>query len=189
MALKVVPAGDERCDIHNGRKPPAYICKDCLKDLGVETTEGARRPSIRDTRRALRRPIRTARRALRRSTGRRRLPIAAGLGLLIAVAAVVVALASGGGGGDTATGLPTEAEVVEALELSPNPSGTGWITLDGECAVLSIRIGTTPTTQPVSPETIAMNETGNVRAVVVNAFSQSQAACVDRISAELRDHF
>ena len=36
MALKVVPAGDERCDIHNRRPSPAYICEDCLKELGGE---------------------------------------------------------------------------------------------------------------------------------------------------------
>jgi hypothetical protein len=103
------------------------------------------------------------------------------------IAAVVVL--SSGGGSDTDSGPPTEAEVVQALELSPDPSGTGWITLDGACSVLSIQIGSAPGTQTVSSGTVAKNETGTVRAVVVESFSQGQAACVDRISGELRANF
>ena len=191
MALKVVPAGDKRCDIHNGRNPPSYICQDCLKEFGVEPGRAGtvRRPPIRRARRALRHPVREARRARRRSSPRRVVLIVAGLALLIAAVVLVVVLTSGGGGGGTTTGPPTEAEVVSGLGLSPDPSGTGWITLDGSCAVLSIQIGPPPTNQTVNPATVAANEDGTVRAVVENAFSQSQTACVDRISAGLRDHF
>src|SRR5262245_8024599 len=191
MALKVVPGGDERCDIHNGRKPAAFICEDCLKEFGVEAgrTGAVRGNPIRRAGRAVRNPIRAAKRARRRSSPRRTVLVAAGLGLLIAAVVVVVALASGGGGGGNQTGPPTQAEVVDALGLSPDPSGTGWITLDGSCSVLSIQIGTPPPTQTVDPATVATNGDGTVRAVVQNAFSQSQTACGDRISAELRDHF
>jgi hypothetical protein len=190
MALKVVPAGDERCDIHNGRRPAAYICKDCLRELGVEGGQAVtvRRGPIRGARRLLRRrPVRRARRVLRRAPlGRRGALIAAAL-LAIAIAVVVV-IAATGGGGESPSGSPTEAEVVEALELSPNPDGTGWITLDGACAVLSIQIGAPPPAPTANP-TIATNESGTVRAVVLESFSQNQAACVNRISAGLREHF
>jgi hypothetical protein len=194
MALKVVPAGDERCDIHNGRKPPAYICKDCLKELGVEAgpTVAVRSGQVRRLQRILRGgPFRAARRAMRRSgLGRRpRLLAGAGVVLLIAVIALIVVLSSGGGGGGTPSGPPSQDEVVQALGLSPDPNGNGWITLDGSCTVLSIQTGVPPPTTSANPATTATNEARTVRAVVQNAFSQSQAACVDRISAELRDHF
>ena len=106
MALKVVPADDERCDIHNGRNPPEYICKSCLKELGVEPEPAvsARGGPIRSARRALRRgPIRQARRAIRlRSRSARRILIGAGIGLLIGAIVVAVMLAVGGrsGGGN-----------------------------------------------------------------------------------------
>lgn len=191
MALKVVPASDERCDIHNGRKPPEYICKDCLKEFGIEPGgTGADRPaSIRRARRTLRHPIRQAMRVRRRSSPRRIVLIAAGLGLLIATTVVVVTLASPGGGGGSKSGTFTEADVVEALGLSPDPSGTGWITLDGSCTVLSIQIGMPTAIPTVDPAIEATNGDGTVRAVVLNAFSESQTACIDRISAALRDHF
>ena len=195
MALKVVPAGDERCDIHNGRRPAAYICKDCLKELGVEAgaTATVRRGPLRRARRTLRRPTRPARRAARRLGPRTRRRILIGAGIMLATAAVVliVVLVTQGGGGGGGNGLPSEAEVVDGLDLSPDPSGTGWITLDGACAVLSISIGPTPQPAPQTTSSTgeATNEDGTVRAVVQNAFSQSQAACVDRINAALRDHF
>lgn len=161
MALKVVPAGDERCDVHNGRRPPKYICKDCMKELGVGSS---------------------------RWRGRRKTLIGAGILLVIALIALGVVLLTSGGGSQTETGPPTEAEVVDALDLSPNPSGQGWITLDGDCAVLSIQIGKPPG-QPVDPAVEASNEDATVRATVEESFSQSQVACVDRISAGLREHF
>ena len=193
MALKVIPAGDERCDIHNNRKPPTYICKDCLDELGGEeqavTDHGS---AVRRGRRPLHGGrLRHARRALGRweSPGRRRILIGAGMLLVIVAIVVGVVLAGSGDGGGGQSGLPTEEDVVNGLDLSPNPSGTGWITLDGSCAVLSIQIGVPPASQPVNPATEAANEDGTVRAVVQNAFSQSQTACVGRISAGLRDHF
>ena len=173
MALKVIPAGDERCDIHNNRKPPTYICKDCLKELGGE--EG----TVTDHGSAVR--------------GRRRILIGAGMLLVIVAIVVGVVLAGGGDGGGGQSGLPTEEDVVNALDLSPDPSGTGWITLDGSCAILSIEIGkpaqSAAQTQPATTAIEASNEDGTVRAMVQNAFSQSQTACVDRINAALRDHF
>lgn len=193
MALKVVAAGDERCDIHNGRKPPKYICKDCIGELGVEAgpTVVAGGASGRRARRILRsRPVRRARRRLRRSRPGGRATVLTGAGIVLVAAAIaLVAALSGGGGAKTVSGPPTEAEVVEALGLSPNPSGQGWITLDGACAVLSIQTGRPPTGQTVDPKIEASNEDGTVRAIVEESFSQNQAACVDRISSGLRDNF
>jgi hypothetical protein len=197
MALKVIPAGDERCDIHNKRKPPTYICKDCLEELGGEeeavTDHGS---AVRRERRTLHRGrLRHAWRALGRSEspGRRRILIGAGMLLVIVAIVVGVVLAGSGDGGGGQSGLPTEEDVVNALDLSPDPSGTGWITLDGSCAILSIEIGkpaqSAAQTQPANTGIEASNEDGTVRAVVQNAFSQSQTACVDRINAALRDHF
>src|SRR5262249_62151060 len=67
VALKVVPAGDERCDIHNGRTPASYICKDCVRELGVETgpAPAARGKPIRRLRSKLRNTGRRAPRRLR----------------------------------------------------------------------------------------------------------------------------
>jgi hypothetical protein len=194
MALKVVPADDERCDIHNARKPAKHICESCLKELGLEAGPAttATRAPIRRARRVIRRgPLRRARRALRRSGwgGHPKVLIGAGAGLLIAAIVVIIVLAGRGGGGETETGPPTEAEVVEALELSPDPSGVGWITLDGECVVVAIQIGNPPTTQTARPPSEAMNEEGTVRAIVLEGFSFSQTECVDRVSDALRENF
>jgi hypothetical protein len=179
MALKVVPADDERCDIHNARKPAKHICESCLKELGLEARVMRRRP------------VRQARRALRRSGwgGHPKVLIGAGAGLLIAAIVVMIILAGRGGGGETETGPPTEAEVVEALELSPDPSGVGWITLDGECVVVAIQIDNAPATQTARPPSEAMNEDGTVRAIVLEGFSFSQTECVDRVSDALRENF
>jgi hypothetical protein len=192
MALKVVPAGDERCDIHNGRKPATYICKDCLKELGVEAgpSVSAGRGPFRRLRRRLRRgPLRPIRHLVRRSGVRHRrgLVLASVIGL--GVAAAAIALIAGGGGGENVSGPPTEAEVVNALDLSPNPDGTGWITLDGACDVSSILLGASRTPPTVDPTMVATNEAGTVRAIVEASFSLSQEACVNRIRAELRDDF
>ena len=112
---------------------------------------------------------------------------ACGIGVVLAAIAAVVVLSGGGGG--TNDGTPTQAEVVQALDLSPDPSGTGWITLDGACSVISISVGKAAESQPLNSATVATNETGTVRAVVLESFSQGQAACVDRISAALRENF
>jgi len=194
MALKVVPAGDERCDIHNNRQPPAYICKDCLNEYGIEPgrTVTVRRGQRR-FRRVMRRPFRPVRRVLRGlgARGRRGILIGAGVALVAGAIAVTVVLANQGGGGGSQKGLPTEGDVVNALDLSPDPSGNGWITLDGACAVLSIEIGkAAQSPQPgVNPASEATNPDGTVRAVVQNAFSQNQAACVARVRSGLRNHF
>ena len=36
MPLKVVPAGDERCDVHNERARQKYVCETCLKKFGID---------------------------------------------------------------------------------------------------------------------------------------------------------
>src|SRR5512139_2568626 len=88
MALKVVPAGDERCDVHNRREPQKYICETCLKEFGIESAPPAA------TRRA------RVRRAIRRSRVDRRVLIGGGVvGLLIAGVVVVIVLAAGGSAG------------------------------------------------------------------------------------------
>lgn len=194
MALKVVPAGDERCDIHNGRTPASYICKDCVRELGVETgpAPAARGKPIRRLRSKLRRAGRRSRRRLR-SPGWREVLLGAVAIIVIAATILLITALTGGGGGGHRTGLPTQEEVVNALGLSPDPSGVGWITLDGACAVLSIQIGSQAaaptTTTTATPAGEASNTGGTVRALVQNAFSQSQTACVDRVSAALNAHF
>src|SRR5512144_2187060 len=89
MALKVVPAGDERCDVHNRREPQKYICETCLEEFGIESAPPA---PTRRTR---------VRRAIRRwrSSADRRVLIGGGVGLLIAGVIVVVVLAAGGSAG------------------------------------------------------------------------------------------
>src|SRR5512139_841761 len=88
MALKVVPAGDERCDVHNRREPQKYVCETCLKEFGIESAPPA------STRRA------RVRRVLRRWRSRvDRKVLIGGVGLLIAGVIMVVVLAAGGGGG------------------------------------------------------------------------------------------
>ena len=194
MRLKVVPPGDERCDIHNNRTPASYICEDCVRELGVEpgSAPTIRRRPLRRLRSSLCRTRRRTRRRLR-SPGRREILFAAAAIAAIAVTILVVTSLTSGGGGGGGSGPPNEEDVVNALGLSPDPSGTGWITLDGACAVLSIQVGSRPQATTTTAATTgggeASNADGSVRAVVQNAFSQSQAACVDRISAALRAHF
>jgi hypothetical protein len=86
MALKVVPAGDERCDVHNRREPQKYVCETCLGEFGIESVSPAA------TRRA------RARRALRswRSGIDRKVLIGVGVAVLIAGVILVVALVDGG---------------------------------------------------------------------------------------------
>jgi hypothetical protein len=86
MALKVVPAGDERCDVHNRRKPQKYICETCLSEFGIESVSPAA------TRRA------RARRALRswRSGIHRKVLIGVWAAVLIAGVILVVVLVVGG---------------------------------------------------------------------------------------------
>lgn len=85
MALKVVPAGDERCDVHNRREPQKYICETCLGEFGIDASPAA-------TRRA------RARRALRswRSGIDRKVRIGVGVAVLIAAVILVIVLVVGG---------------------------------------------------------------------------------------------
>src|SRR5215207_62375 len=86
MALKVVPAGDERCDVHNRREPQKYICETCLREFRIESVSPAA------TRRA------RARRALRswRSGIHRKVLIGVGAAVLIAGVILVIVLVAGG---------------------------------------------------------------------------------------------
>lgn len=86
MALKVVPAGDERCDVHNRREPQKYICETCLREFGIDPVSPAA------TRRA------RARRALRswRSGIDRKVRIGVGVAVLIAAVILVIVLVVGG---------------------------------------------------------------------------------------------
>src|SRR5215211_2220355 len=188
MALKVVPAGDERCDIHTQRKPARYVCESCLKEFGIQADQ-----PMAPHRRPLRARVRRAVRGLprRRWSADRKLLIGAASGLLVA-GLIAIALATTGGGGDSESpsGPPTEADVVNALELVPDPSGTGWTTPDGACWVVSIRFG-----DDVRPGRIAgselieaTNDELTVGAAVAQGdFSVSETACVERIGAALRD--
>ena len=196
MALKVVPRGDERCDIHNGRRPATYICKSCIEGLEVESGRPGtvRRGRIRRARRALRGgPTSVGRSILRwvRSLPRRTL-IAAGVGLLIGAVLLIVVLGSGGGSGKTASGPPTATEVADTIGLSPDPAGTGWITVDGACNVLSIDVGsgTKANTATANSAFEATNQSSTIRAVVLQYDdSVSQASCVDRIRTALDAHY
>ena len=91
MALKVVPAGDERCDVHNRRQPQKHICKTCVSELGIDPASPP--PATRRAR---------ARRALRRWASRidRKVLIGVGAGVLIAGVLLVVVLVAGDGGGN-----------------------------------------------------------------------------------------
>jgi hypothetical protein len=86
MALKVVPARDERCDVHNRREPQKYICETCLREFRIESVSPAA------TRRA------RARRALRswRSGIDRKVLIGVGVAVLIAGVILVIVLVVGG---------------------------------------------------------------------------------------------
>jgi len=108
------------------------------------------------------------------------------VGLLIAA---LIGIVLGGGGGGS--GGPSEEDVVNALDLVP--SGPGWVTSDGACAVGSIEVG-----DDVQPGTggdldilvEATNEDETVRAVVSQSDgSMSLDDCVDRVNTGLRTHF
>ena len=182
MALKVVPAGDERCDIHNRRKSPTHICETCLKEYGVDPA----RPAT-----TRRRPRRVrARRAFRRwrSGTDRKVLIGGGVGVLVAGVVVVTVLATGGGGGGGESSAPLEADVVNALDLVPDLTGGGWVTSDGACAVVSIQLG--KEVQVGNRAIEATNADGTVGAFVLpNNPSISEADCLGRVSAGLRAHF
>jgi hypothetical protein len=118
--------------------------------------------------------------------------IAAAVGLLIGTILLIVVLGSGGGSGKTASGPPTATEVADTLGLSPDPGGTGWITVDGSCNVLSIDIvsRTQSGKGTVNSAFEATNASSTIRAVVLQYDdSVSQASCVDRISTGLHDHY
>ena len=180
MALKVVPAGDERCDIHNRRPSPAYICEDCLKELGGEAAPvRVHRPPRR---------VRVRRR-FRRWRSDRRVLYGVGVGLPVLLLAIVLVAGSGGGGESG----PKEADVVKALGLVPDPAGgTGWITSDRACAVDSIDLGPNVQAGPIGTNLLVevTNAKGTVGAVVrQNDFSLSEAQCVARVGAALKAHF
>ncbi len=184
MALKVVPAGDERCDIHNRRKSPTHICETCLKEYGIDPARPATaRPRPRRVR---------ARRAFRRWRSRtdRKVLIGGGVGFLIVGVIVVTVLVagSGGGGGEGGSGAPLEADVVNALDLVPNLTGGGWVTSDGACAVVSIQFG--KDVQVGNRAIEATNADGTVGAFVLpNDPAISEADCLARVSCRLRAHF
>jgi hypothetical protein len=192
MALKVVPAGDELCDIHNGRNPPQYVCKSCLKEFGVDPDRAA--PARR---RSLRSRIRRGRRRLRRAFASVNGRILIGGGIaLVSVTALIVALATSGGGGEDTGGKVTHPRtqdgVVSALGLIPSPGNSGWITPDGACWVVSIQFD-----ENVHPGKIAgnqlieaTNENLTVGAAVAqNDFSITTQQCASRIGAALRQNF
>src|SRR5512132_2797741 len=81
MALRVVPAGDERCDVHNRREPQKYICERCLREFGIESVSPAA------TRRSWRSGI------------DRKVLIGVGVAVLIAGVILVIVVVAGGGGG------------------------------------------------------------------------------------------
>jgi hypothetical protein len=182
MALKVVPAGDERCDVHNHRRPQTYVCETCLKEFGVDAAQPAP---------ARRRPLRVrARRAARRWRSRATPKVVVGgaIGLLILLAVVVTIVGSGGGGGSSG---PSQSEVVSALKLVPDGTGS-WATADGACTVISIELG--PEVQAGSVGTNLVtevtNEQGTVGAVVTQKnFSLTETQCADQVGAALKAHF
>ena len=183
MALKVVPADDARCDIHTGRKPAQYICRTCMKELGLDA-----RPAM-SVRRG---PLRRARRLLRRVRSRipRKALIGAGIGLVLVITAVAALTLLGGG--EEEGGATSEADVVNAIDLLPNPAGSGWITSDGACVVASIDLRQQQPTdrQATEPLIEATNEDGTVAAVVLqNDYSISQAECVAQVETALRNEF
>ncbi len=181
MPLKVVPAGDERCDIHKKRSPAQYICESCMRELGVETTQQ------RTSRRPLRR--RVSRRLRRwRSEADWRVTGAVAVAVLV-LAAVLTGITSGGGGGG-AKG-PSEADVVEALGLVRAPSGT-WLTADGNCEIVSIDTGAEVTPGPVGTNLVTevANESRTVGAVVIrHGTALTEAQCAASVEAALRAHF
>jgi hypothetical protein len=181
MPMKVVPAGDERCDIHNGRSPAEYICERCVRELGVETSRQ------RTSRRPLRRRVRRTARRWRANTDWR---VVAGVAAtLLVLAAVLTGILSGGGGGGTK--FPSEADVVKALGLLPGPSGT-WLMPDGNCEIVSIDTGPEVTPGPVGTNLVmeVANESRTVGAVVINrGTALTEAQCAAQVGAALRAHF
>jgi hypothetical protein len=184
MALKVVPAGDDRCDIHNRRTPPRYICKTCMDELGVEAapSESGRRG-----------PVARLWRKIRRLRSRTDWKLQAGAGVaLLVVVGLVLMLAAGG---DDRGGPPSQEDVVEALDLVQNPDGTGWLTADGACVVVTIVQGDEVRAGPVAGNlaTEVTNADGTLGAVVrtnySSFFSTTQAECANRIQTSLRDDF
>jgi hypothetical protein len=123
MALKVVPADDERCDIHNRREPQKYICETCLREFGIESVSPAA------TRRA------RARRALRswRSGIDRKVLIGVGVAVLIAAVILAIVLVVGGNGHKAGVTAAPEDLVAclkgngiqDAVLSQPAPDATG----------------------------------------------------------------
>ena len=180
--MKVVPAGDERCDIHNGRSPAEYICERCVRDLGVETTR----------QRTSRRPLaRRMRRSARRWRSNADWRVVAGVGVALVVLAIVLTGILSGGGGGGSNG-PSEAEVVKALGLLPGPIGGTWLMPDGNCEIVSIDTGAEVTPGPVGTGVLmeVANEKRTVGAVVIeHGTALTEAQCAARVGAALKAHF
>ena len=183
MPMKVVPAGDERCDIHNKRTPAQYICESCVQDLGVEKTR----------RRTSRRPVsRRVRRRVRRWRSETDWRVIAGVAAAIVVLVVVLTGILSGGGGGGSSG-PSESDVVKALGLARGPSGT-WLTADGDCEIVSIDTGPEVTPGPVAAGTNLVievaNESRTVGAVVItHGTALTEAQCAAHVGDALRAHF
>jgi|SRR6476619_6214695 len=183
MALKVVPAGDEACDIHNRRSPARFVCESCLKEFGVESATPA--PIRRRYR-----PRRVFRRL--RSRINSKALVAGGIAVLIALLIVIAVVAGGGGGSGGGAGSgPSQAEVAKALQLVRDPNG-GWTTPDDSCAVSSIEVGNLVQSGPVAGNILVevTNEDRTVGAVVLQKDpSLPVGTCASRIGAALKSRF
>jgi hypothetical protein len=117
--------------------------------------------------------------------------VGAGIAVL-AIAAVLVVLATSG---DEGGGPPSQSDVVEALDLLSNPDGTGWLTADGACVVVSIVLGNEVRAGPVAGNLAieVTNEPGTVGAVVRpnydSYFTTTETECANRVQTDLSDQF
>jgi hypothetical protein len=180
MPLKVVPAGDERCDIHNQRPSPQYICESCVKQFGIEPSR------VRVSKPPLRR---RAKRALRRLRARLDWRHAVGAVAAILVIGTLVTVITGSGGGGSSA--PSDTEVAKGLGLVP-VAGGGWQTADGACNVVSIETGVGIQSGEAGTNLIVevTNEAGTVGAVVTQRdFSLTEGECVRRVGEALRSRF
>ena len=124
MALKVVPAGDERCDVHNRRQLQKHVCETCLREFRIESVAPAA------TRRA------RARRALRswRSGIHRKVLIGVGVAAAL-IAGVILMIVLAVGGDDQKAGVAAAPEdlvaclkehgIQDAVLSQPAPDAAG----------------------------------------------------------------